>query len=144
MQKNRINGVGTGGILINADAEVLLLKRVKPPEAGCWSIPGGAIEFGETAEEAVVREFHEETGLTCEIVDFIGYYDYILQKERLHWISLFFVVSSCSCMRPENKESDKHSGMQWFPLHALPKDITGNTTRAINLYKRWIEEKRMR
>ena len=43
--------------------EVLLVRRAKPPNAGSWSLPGGAQELGETAEAAARRELLEETGL---------------------------------------------------------------------------------
>lgn len=139
MQAN-INGIGTGGVLINENGEILLLQRVKPPEAGCWSIPGGAIEFGETAKETVIREFQEETDLTCDVVDFLGYYDYILQKEGRHWVSLFFVMERISQNAPENKESKKHTDLQWFDMDNLPDKLTVNTANAIKLYKKWIKK----
>ncbi len=43
--------------------EVLLVQRGKGAYRGIWSLPGGAIELGETAEEAAARELGEETGL---------------------------------------------------------------------------------
>jgi 8-oxo-dGTP diphosphatase len=54
--------VGVGIVLLRGD-EVLLVKRAKPPGAGQWSLPGGAQELGETAEECAKRELFEETGL---------------------------------------------------------------------------------
>jgi 8-oxo-dGTP diphosphatase len=53
--------------LFRGDA-VLLVKRAKPPYLGAWSLPGGSIEPGETAELAIEREIAEETGLDCQIV----------------------------------------------------------------------------
>ena len=47
---------------------VLLLKRMNDPEAWLWSIQGGAIELGETAEAAARRELAEELGVECEVV----------------------------------------------------------------------------
>ena len=44
-------------------AEVLLVRRGKAPNIGRWSLPGGAQELGETAEQAARRELEEETGL---------------------------------------------------------------------------------
>lgn len=42
---------------------MLLIKRGHEPGKGLWSVPGGRIEPGETDEDALVREVHEETGL---------------------------------------------------------------------------------
>lgn len=65
--------VGVGGVLQDNKGRLFLLKRKKAPEAGCWSISGGAVEYGETVEEAIIREFGEETGLADCTAWFIGY-----------------------------------------------------------------------
>ena len=54
--------VGIGVAMLKPGA-VLLVRRGKPPAAGSWSLPGGAQELGETAEQAARRELMEETGL---------------------------------------------------------------------------------
>jgi ADP-ribose pyrophosphatase YjhB (NUDIX family) len=55
--------VGIGVAVLRKDA-VLLIRRGNPPNAGAWSLPGGAQDLGETAEDAARRELFEETGLT--------------------------------------------------------------------------------
>lgn len=132
-------GIGVGGILINKEGDILLLKRNRPPEAGCWSIPGGAIEYGERAEEAVLRELKEETGLACAVTDFLGFHDYILPEEHRHWLSLFFVVISRETAEPVNAEPNKHVRIQWFNRDNLPDSLTENTIKAITLYQKWID-----
>jgi mutator protein MutT len=42
---------------------VLLVRRANPPDAGLWGFPGGKIDFGESIEQAAIRELFEETGI---------------------------------------------------------------------------------
>jgi len=55
--------VGVGVALLRPGA-VLLVRRGQPPNAGAWSLPGGAQELGETVETTARRELLEETGLS--------------------------------------------------------------------------------
>jgi ADP-ribose pyrophosphatase YjhB (NUDIX family) len=54
--------VGVGAVVVH-DGRVLLIRRGKEPLRGRWLVPGGAVEWGETLQEALVREVEEETGL---------------------------------------------------------------------------------
>ena len=54
--------VGVGAVVIEG-AKVLLVRRGNEPLKGEWSLPGGALELGETLQQGVVREVLEETGL---------------------------------------------------------------------------------
>ncbi|OPX19242.1 MAG: hypothetical protein BZ151_10310 [Desulfobacca sp. 4484_104] len=59
--------IGVGAIIFK-DATVLLVRRGQEPAKGAWSLPGGAVEVGETLEAALVREVMEETALTVEVL----------------------------------------------------------------------------
>jgi ADP-ribose pyrophosphatase YjhB (NUDIX family) len=52
--------VGVGVLLVNAHKGVLLTLRERAPEAGCWSIVGGKVDFMERLEQCGVREAREE------------------------------------------------------------------------------------
>jgi len=52
-----------GAVIHDPAGRLLLIRRGHDPHRGLWSLPGGRIEAGESPEQAVVREVHEETGL---------------------------------------------------------------------------------
>jgi 8-oxo-dGTP pyrophosphatase MutT (NUDIX family) len=55
----------------NATGQVLLVRRI---DDGNWELPGGRIEVGETARQAVIREVAEESGITIELTTLSGVY----------------------------------------------------------------------
>jgi len=56
--------VSAASVAIFFHAEVLLIQRAHPPAAGCWTLPGGRLETGETAMDCALREVREELGLS--------------------------------------------------------------------------------
>ena len=61
-----------GAVVFDDAARLLLVKRANPPAQGLWSLPGGRLEPGESAEDAVVREVAEETGLAVRVEREVG------------------------------------------------------------------------
>jgi ADP-ribose pyrophosphatase YjhB (NUDIX family) len=76
-------------VLFRGDS-VLLVERGGAPAEGLWSLPGGSIEPGETAEDAARREVREEAGLEAHIAGLAGIYDIIDRDENgavvLHYV----------------------------------------------------------
>ncbi|MES1256131.1 MAG: NUDIX domain-containing protein [Acidobacteriota bacterium] len=69
MQERRYPGrpiLGVGAVVIDA-GRVLLVERAHEPLKGEWSLPGGAVDVGETVLDAVHREVREETGLEVAV-----------------------------------------------------------------------------
>ncbi len=128
-------GVGVGAFIVSDDGRrVLLLRRKKPPEVGFWSIPGGAVEFGETFEEALKREVREETGLTIRILGLLSLTDHIMPEEGTHWVTpqLEARVEGGTL---ENLEPAKHDALEWHSLDLLPKELTMPTLNALRRYE---------
>jgi 8-oxo-dGTP diphosphatase len=82
------------GVVVLRGADVLIVKRKYPPNAGAWSIPGGKVESGEDFETAVHRELAEETGIHAEIIGKITTIDakfgdthYLLHDYAARWVS---------------------------------------------------------
>ena len=68
--------VGVGAVIVDG-TRVVLVKRGSEPLAGQWSLPGGAVEIGETLAASVVREMVEETGLQVAVGPVIEVFDRI-------------------------------------------------------------------
>jgi mutator protein MutT len=68
--------VGVGAIVLDGN-RVLLVKRAHEPLKGEWSVPGGAVEVGETLEQAIRREVLEETCLDVEVGPIVDVLDRI-------------------------------------------------------------------
>ncbi len=86
--------VGVGGVVV-LGGRVLLIRRRFEPLAGRWSIPGGAVEAGETLAEALAREMKEETGLDVEAGPVVDVFDRITRdpdgRVRFHYVLVDFL-----------------------------------------------------
>ena len=66
--------LGVGGVVLSkAGDSVLLIQRNQEPGKGFWTLPGGFVEFDETAEVGVVREVEEETGIQTRLLGLVGF-----------------------------------------------------------------------
>lgn len=73
--------VGVGAVILR-EGRVVLVRRGREPLRGQWSLPGGALELGETLTAGVVREVLEETGLVVRPLSLAGVFDRILPGEN--------------------------------------------------------------
>ncbi|MGA9060889.1 MAG: NUDIX hydrolase [Terracidiphilus sp.] len=86
--------VGVGAVVVE-EGRVLLVRRGSEPLKGHWTLPGGALEVGETLAQGVVREVREETGLDVEVVELIELLDRIHRKgERVRY---HYVIADYLC-----------------------------------------------
>ena len=87
--------VGVGAVVVNGAGRVLLVKRRFEPLAGQWSLPGGAVDVGETLEACIRRELREETGLDVEVGPVIEVFDRIMHDDegrvQYHYVLVDYV-----------------------------------------------------
>ncbi len=93
------------GICVQDNA-ILLVNHQGITHSNFWAPPGGGVEFGERAEECLIREFKEETGLEVQVCDFLFVCEFI--QHPLHAIELFFEVKPVS--GKVQKGTDPESG----------------------------------
>jgi 8-oxo-dGTP diphosphatase len=100
------------GAIVVDDDRLLMIRRGHGPAAGTWSVPGGHIERGETAAEAVVRELQEETGLDGLCGGFIGWIELI--EPTHHLVVLDFRVDLLVDDQPRGGSDAVEAA--WVPL----------------------------
>lgn len=109
-------------LCINKDKEVLLQKRKKQPYLGIINIPGGKIQFGESSNDAAIRELYEESKLTAhslklKLVDEVRTYN---EKEEIfaHIIAYTYVCYDFEGkLETENLEGE----MKWYSPEEIQK-----------------------
>ncbi|NYB51729.1 MAG: NUDIX hydrolase [Methanobacteriaceae archaeon] len=79
-------------VITDQHGDIVFIRRKNPPYQGSWAFPGGFVEYGETVEEAVLREVKEETGLEIEIRELLGVYSDPQRDPRGHTISICFLA----------------------------------------------------
>ncbi len=121
-------------IIQNEAKEILLLKRASKDAYGdMWCLPGGKVDFGQTAEEAIVREIQEETSLICSSSEFLFYKDGLPQNpDENHYLTLYFYCQADGTIEL-NEESSEFA---WVGLEELGKyDIAFNNDDAIKSFR---------
>jgi len=126
---------GVGVLLVDELGRVLLTLRKLPPEADCWSILGGKLDFLEALEECAIREAHEEAGVEIVIERLLCVTDHRLPSEGQHWVSPAFLGRIVSG-EARNCEPVKTQQVAWFPLDQLPPNLTMTARNALQAYSR--------
>lgn len=126
--------LGCGAVLIR-DGSLLLLQRLNPPEALCWGLPGGKVDWLEPVEQAVIREVSEETGLRIHSLHLLCVVDQIDAEGGDHWVAPVY-LSTDTVGEARLVEPEKHGGIGWFPLSALPQPLTTATRVAVAALER--------
>jgi 8-oxo-dGTP diphosphatase len=120
------------GVVFLGDA-VLLVKRGGPPHQGRWSIPGGAIEDGETAQAAVAREVLEETGVGVRPMKVLLVHD-LIERDREGRVRFHYAIVDILC---EYREGDPMPGSdavnaRWVPVRELHEyDVSEGALKGI-------------
>ncbi len=117
-------GVSVCGIIHDGQGNILLMKRGKKArdENGRWDICGGALEFGESIDEAMAREVKEELCVVPEEIDFLTVYDAHREHngDKTHWVALVHAVK-VDPSKVKIGEPHKIAEIGWFNSKNLPE-----------------------
>lgn len=107
-------------VVVNDAGEFLLIQRT---DNGNWSLPGGAMDLGESIGDAAKRETLEETGVQCELTKIIGIYTnpgHVLEYTSNGEVRQeFSIVFEAKALKGEPTPSDESSRVEWVTADML-------------------------
>lgn len=125
-------------IIYNSKLGVVLVKRKFPPLG--WALPGGFIDYGETAEHAAVREAMEETSLDVRLRGLLGVYSDPARDPRKHTMSVVFWAE---CEHPERLAGgDDAAEAVFHSLDSLP-ELAFDHAKIISDFKARLAESKL-
>ncbi|HEX9023652.1 MAG TPA: NUDIX hydrolase [Geobacteraceae bacterium] len=115
--KSYRNPFPTVDIIIEMSSGIVLIERRNEPFG--WALPGGFVDYGETLEQAAVREAMEETSLSVSNLRLVGCYSDPARDPRLHAISAVYAATGEGIPRA----ADDAANLKIFPHSALPAKL---------------------
>lgn len=124
-----LNPVPTVDVIIEIEGRgIVLIERKNPPPG--WALPGGFVDYGESLEEAAVREAREETGLTVELLGQFRAYSAPDRDPRQHTITNVFLARAEG--KPEGR--DDAAAAEVFSPDNLPRPLAFDHGRILKDY----------
>ncbi len=94
-----------GGLVVRRQSGELEIVVVHRPVQHDWSFPKGKLEAGETFEMAALREVREETGMTCDLLRFIGHTEYVDRKGRPKAVAYWIMAAEGGFFPPTKRST---------------------------------------
>lgn len=126
--------MGLGIIIVNDKGQILVRRRIGS-HAPKFSIPGGALELGETFEEGAIREVQEECGITLSRPKVIALTNNLetFAEEGVHFISVILVARQFEG-EPKITEPHRHTDQRWVDPTDLPEPHFDASRMAVDCY----------
>lgn len=136
-------GVTTPFYCTDGKGNFVMLKRTNMArdEAGRWDFGGGQVAFGESLEDAVLREAKEEYGCNGEIIEQLPAHSVkrTFKKAKTHWVAIPFFIK-VDPKKVKIMEAHKFSALGWFRLNNLPKPLHSGVKFTIKRYGKYFEK----
>ena len=126
-----------GGIITDESGRVLLIRRANEPGKGKFAIPGGFVDAGESAEEAVRREVREEVGLEITALRFLCSFPNQYQfRDSVYAVLDFFFVCEVASLQTQGDDAEV-SEIVWLAPSEIDLDQIAfpSVRRALALYR---------
>lgn len=135
---NYHNPAPTVNLILLNDHKIVLVKRLIEPYKNKFALPGGYVEYGETVEQAALRETKEEVGVDIKLVEILGVYSDPLRNPTKHTISTVFIAVPLDL----NFKNSVEGEVVLFPLQeAATLDVAFDHTKIILDFMQWQKKK---
>lgn len=129
--KEYLNPVPTVDIIIEIDDGIVLISRKNEPLG--WALPGGFVDYGETLENAAIREAREETSLDVVNLRLLGCYSDPSRDARHHTITTVYIADG----KGVPKAADDAVGLAVFRVGKLPEPLCFDHSAILADYARF-------
>lgn len=115
-------------VFIHRDNKLFIARRADTKRflPGAYELPGGHIEFGETMEEGLVREFKEEFNVDIEIGEPFDVFTYICNNGAQHAVEVCYFAAMIDPDQEIELHPEDHSEYRWITHSEIPKFFTVN------------------
>ncbi|MGC2310294.1 MAG: NUDIX domain-containing protein [Candidatus Babeliaceae bacterium] len=126
------------GLFIKDNQVLLSFRQNTGFLDGCYTLPGGKVELGESLRAAMVREMHEELGVQISPDD-ISLAHILSFKNEIgtESVAVYFLIKKWQG-ELINKEPEKHAEIRWFPLDQLPENLSPRFHHGLTMIKKGI------
>ena len=105
MGKHKIPSITTDIFIFDEDFNFILIQRKNEPYKDYWALPGGYVEYGESVENAAIREAKEETSIDVELKELVGVYSEPDRDPRGHSITVVYTAKGNMDNRKANDDA---------------------------------------
>lgn len=126
-----VSHLGAYGLIIYDD-KIVLIKKANGPYKGKLDLPGGTIEYGETPEQALIRELQEEVGIDVRELSLVDANSVLIEwmhheeLEQIHHIGIFYKIiayeNEIKNVVEITEQNDDSLGASFYEINKLSKD----------------------
>lgn len=128
IQKRGKVWMAVSGLVKSHEGHWLVVKKRYGGLKGKWSLPAGFVDAGETADEAVLREVKEETGITCRVKGLLGLRTGVIKEEISDNMMIFL-------LEPFGNEPVKHQEHELYDARYIrPEELLHDPDTSVLLH----------
>ena len=126
------NNAAAAGVQVRCGEQVLMIERGQAPSRGLLDVPGGFADYGETLEQAAMRETREEVGLKLDSVRYLASFPNVYRYRDMVYQTCDVYFEASFDARPDVVAADDAAACTWrIPAQLEPDELAFDSVRAL-------------